>query len=252
MEAIIHALYLFFIYAILGWVVEVVYHVINVGKFVNRGFLKGPYCPIYGFGMFFILYLLTPYINHVGLLFLLSILITTLIELIAGFLLEHFLQKRWWDYSSLPFNFKGYICVKFSLYWGFGALIVVKFIHPLIDQLYRFLPNYLIYLFVIIMLGMMLVDFITTLNNVLGLNRQLKELDEMSEKIKRFSDDMGERITEGVIRSQENRKEIDERFEAELERLSQKHKRMLQAFPNLRAKKYDNILRRIKEKAAEK
>lgn len=258
MDMLIELLYLFFVYAVLGWIVEVVFHVVTIGSFTNRGFLKGPYCPIYGFGKIFILYLLNPYIGNLPILFILSMAITTLIELIAGYILEHFLHKRWWDYSDLPFNYRGYICLKFSIYWGMGALFVVKFVHPIINHIYRHLPHFIILALIIIMFSMMVIDFITTLANILGLNKQISQIEEIENRITKLSNDMGEIITEGVLISQEGSKKIEEAlnenlkaYETLIEKASKKHKRIIMAFPNIRDTRNNELLEKIKHKVDE-
>lgn len=255
MNELFHMLFLFFIYSFLGWGAEVAYHVITVGKFINRGFLVGPYCPIYGFGMIFILYLLTPYMNNLFIVFLLSMAITTFIELVAGAAMEKFLHKRWWDYSDMPFNYKGYICLRFSLYWGLGALFVIEIIHPLVDGIYEYMPHIVTVVFVVVMSLMMFIDFIYTLKRVLGLNRQLAEIDEMEKKIEKLSDDIGGKITEGVIRSEENKKKLHEKYvslskkrDLRVDELSKKHRRMIKAFPNIKDVSYDNVFEKIKNK----
>ena len=258
MLPVIHALYLFFVYAFLGWVVEVAYHVITVGKFINRGFLIGPYCPIYGFGMIFILYLLTPYMSNLFIVFLLSMAITTLIELVAGYLMEKFLHKRWWDYSNMPFNFKGYICLRFSIYWGLGALFVVEIIHPVVDAIYEYMPYIVTEIFVFIMAAMMLTDFIYTVTKILGLNKQLQELDDMEKKIEKISYDIGGKITDGVKKSEEDKKKLHERYEElsakhdkRLEELSKKHKRLIEAFPDIKDLRNKEVFEKLKNKVHE-
>ncbi|HVI41432.1 MAG TPA: putative ABC transporter permease, partial [Anaerovoracaceae bacterium] len=113
----------FIIYAFLGWCTEVVYAAAKTGQFVNRGFLNGPYCPIYGFGVLFVIYLLHPVIDNLLYIFLGSVLITSAIELAGGYILEEIFHQKWWDYSDMPLNIGGYICLFFSLMWGLACLV---------------------------------------------------------------------------------------------------------------------------------
>ena len=108
----------FFCYSFLGWVTEVAFHAVTQGKFVNRGFLNGPVCPIYGTGMVAVLLILGENISRAWLVFLVGVGLPTLIELITGWVLERFFHNKWWDYSSRRFNLKGYICLEFSILWG--------------------------------------------------------------------------------------------------------------------------------------
>lgn len=94
------------------------YFAFETGKFVNRGYLAGPACPIYGFGVLGVLYLLTPLKSNLAVLFAGSVIITTLLELVTGFLMEKILHDKWWDYSNKPFNFHGYIWYRIFDYMG--------------------------------------------------------------------------------------------------------------------------------------
>ena len=107
----LQSVWVFLIYAFLGWCSEVVFAALNTGKFVNRGFCNGPICPIYGFGMLFVSLCLMPFRDNLPLLFILSLLLTSFIEFITGFVLEKFFNQKWWDYSKLPFNINGYVCL---------------------------------------------------------------------------------------------------------------------------------------------
>ncbi len=234
-------IYLFFIYAFLGWVLEVIYHVITDGDFVNRGFLIGPYCPIYGFGMIFILSILQPYLNKPFLLFVLSIALTSTLEFVGGYVLEAFFKKKWWDYSDVPFNIKGYICLKFSIFWGIGALISVKFIHPLIYRIYSYMPEPLVGVLIFIFSVMMLVDISMTMKEMLEIDKELKLLYEIDKKIESLSLTMGEKITEGVLVHQERHNKLSADF-------IKRHKRILQAFPHIQSRKYYKVLKSLMTK----
>lgn len=109
------AVWIFLIYAFLGWCCEVAFAAVNKGKFVNRGFLNGPVCPIYGFGMLIVVLCLWSLRDKPFLLFLGSAALTTALEFVTGFVLERFFHDKWWDYSDMPFNVKGYICLKFTV-----------------------------------------------------------------------------------------------------------------------------------------
>ena len=112
----------FVIYSVLGWCLEVCFCTINTGQFVNRGFLNGPVCPIYGFGMVIVLVALTPLAHSLPVLFVGGALLTSALELAAGWILKKVFHTSWWDYSDVPFNLGGYICLKFSLAWGVAVV----------------------------------------------------------------------------------------------------------------------------------
>lgn len=134
-------LWIFFVYAFLGWCTEVSFAALTSGRFVNRGFLNGPVCPIYGVGVVIVLFFLDPLRGNTFLLFLGSVLLTSLLEWVTGFVLEKIFHQRWWDYSNEPFNLGGYICLRFSIAWGLACLFVVEIIHPSILWLIHLIPH---------------------------------------------------------------------------------------------------------------
>ena len=120
----------FLIYSCLGWCLEVVYAAATTGQIVNRGFLNGPVCPIYGFGMVIVLFALTPFARSTLALYIGGVILPSALELVGGWALYRLYHTRWWDYSDKPFNIGGYICLEFSLLWGVGTLVMMKAIHP--------------------------------------------------------------------------------------------------------------------------
>ena len=134
-ESAVKTLYWFFLYGFIGWGVEVVYAAIKTHKLVNRGFLCGPICPIYGFGMVGLIYSVSlipmPDSGSTSAvaIFFIGMILTTAIELVGGWALFKIYHIRWWDYSNLKFNLGGYICPQFSLLWGLGSVLMIKVIH---------------------------------------------------------------------------------------------------------------------------
>ena len=123
-----HLYYLFqcfFIYAFLGWCTEVAFAAFKEHRFVNRGFLNGPICPVYGFGVVAVIHFLTPLRSNLLLLYLGSAILVTAIEWLTGFILEKVFHNKWWDYSNMPLNLNGYVCLLFSLIWGVFCVFIV-------------------------------------------------------------------------------------------------------------------------------
>lgn len=127
----------FVIYAFVGWVIETTFAYMVEKKFVNRGFLAGPFCPIYGFGALLIISSFewidgrVPHnIATLAMGFLFSVLMVTALEYITGLLLEKIFHCKWWDYSQNKWNLKGYVCLKYSILWGAFACLLVLVIHP--------------------------------------------------------------------------------------------------------------------------
>ena len=177
----VYELFWFFvIYSVLGWCTEVVFCTVNTGKWVNRGFLNGPVCPIYGFGMAIVLCVLTPLLHHPFVLFLGGALLTSLLELVTGWVLEKIFKTHWWDYSDAPFNLGGYICLKFSLAWGLGSVIVMRVVHPPVASLVGLLPRPVGELLAWPVIALFLTDFIVTTASLAKFSRDLGKLDEIA------------------------------------------------------------------------
>jgi uncharacterized membrane protein len=154
-------LILFFsIYSFSGWILETVSCSIFARKFINRGFLNGFFCPIYGFGAIIIIqtiectsYIFKNYNEALGFGIVFSILLVTTLEYVTGFLLDKFFNCRYWDYNNVPLNFNGYICIPYSILWGFLALILIGGIHPVTSRIVLLMPtmlkNYMVVLLMI-------------------------------------------------------------------------------------------------------
>ena len=209
-----HFVWLFFIYAFLGWCTEVSYAALVTGKFVNRGFLNGPVCPVYGFGVVIVLAGLTPLEDNLLLLFLGSVVLTSSLEWLTGFVLEKLFHQRWWDYSDQPFNLSGYVCLRFSIAWGFACLFVVKLLHPTVLLLIRLVPKTLGVILLVLLGAVMAVDLAATVSTIVKLNRRLEQIDELASKIKEASNEFGENLAERVLDAAERgagwKEDIDE------------------------------------------
>lgn len=207
-------LWIFFIYAFLGWCTEVSYAALVTGKFVNRGFLNGPVCPVYGFGVVIVLAGLAPLEENLLLLFLGSVALTSSLEWLTGFVLEKLFHQQWWDYSDQPFNLSGYICLRFSIAWGFACLFVVKLLHPTVLLLIRLVPKTLGGILLALLGAVMAVDLAATVSTIVKLNRRLEQIDELAAKIKEASNEFGENLAERVLDAAERgagwKEDIDE------------------------------------------
>lgn len=153
-------LILFFtLYSFIGWLAEVSYSLFKKKILINRGFLHIPFCPIYGFSLTAIYIFTSPSLNILQ-LFIISIIIATSIEYITGLLMEEIFNYKWWDYSDEKFNLKGYICPKFSFYWGLSILIISKFVNPIILYIINNINNKIQITLSILLLLIFMIDFL--------------------------------------------------------------------------------------------
>lgn len=133
-----HLVAAFAIYSILGWVVESIYMSFCNKKLTNRGFGKGPFCPIYGFGAVLGYLILSPFKGHYLQIYMLGAFLATTFEFIVGKGMIKFLGELWWDYNEKPFNYQGIICLESTIAWGFYALGIV---HILQGAVYRMIDR---------------------------------------------------------------------------------------------------------------
>lgn len=155
-------LWIFFIYSFAGWVIETTLAIIKQKRFVNRGVLNGPLCTIYGVVAIIITLTQRELLNNIPFLFLFCAIYATVAEWLAGFLLEKTNHGKWWDYSKIPLNLDGYICLPYSLLWGVLGVVAVKWINPLIFALYDWIPSPVKQIVLWILLGILIVDALGT------------------------------------------------------------------------------------------
>lgn len=205
---------IFFFYAVMGWVTEVIYALAVRGKFVNRGFLKGPVCPIYGFGVLLIILLLTPVAKYLPLLFIGSVILTTLLELITGYVLERFFKTKWWDYSNNHFNFRGYICLGFSLLWGLACVFVIDIVQPMVMAVIDKIPEKTALIIILTALALILADFVTTLISMIDMSKSVTRFDELQNKLEEIQENMREMAAEISVKGELLAAQLDEKLEA--------------------------------------
>lgn len=244
----------FFIYAFLGWCLEVVYAALKEGKFINRGFLNGPFCPIYGFGVIAVVNFLKPVQHNFILLFIGSVVIASSIELIAGYVLEKIFHQKWWDYSEVPFNVGGYICPLFSFMWGVACLVVVGEIHPMIVNMVQYIPITASIIILLILSSVLIIDLVAIVKSILELNKKLERIDELSALLRKSSDELGENLATGVIALSAKKDELEELAEQKKEEIVEKiiqAKKVMEINNAVRKQKLDEAIEHRERALAE-
>lgn len=203
-----HILFYFYIYAFLGWCTEVAFAGFKEMKFVNRGFLNGPLCPIYGVGVTAVVIMAKPFEDNILLLYIVSAVVVTTIELVTGFIMDKLFHHKWWDYSGKPLNIGGYVCLPFSLVWGVACVFIVKVIHPLFDKLVNWIPHTLGLVLLILFTLCLLADLSVTYVEVLKLNKQLASMEKVADELHQLSDKIGYNIFEKVTDTMELQEKI--------------------------------------------
>ena len=202
----------FIIYAILGWIGEVIYAFIYKKRFSNRGFMLGPICPIYGFGALAILIFLKPYTGHPLGFLVLAMFVCSVIEYVAGYLLEKLFKARWWDYSNTKFNLNGRVCLDTLIPFGIGALVINYLIHPYVLKLFAIIPNNVLTISTIVVSIIFFIDLILSFYIVNNFKKTIKKT-----SLADVTDDINAYI-KGLFTTKKL------------------HRRLIDAFPNLMVK----------------
>lgn len=273
----------FFIYGVLGWCVEVAYAAVKEGKFVNRGFLNGPICPIYGVGVVSVIYCLSEVKGNLMVLYLASVVLVTVIEGVTGLVLDKLFHNKWWDYSNQPLNIGGYVCLVFSLIWGVFCVFIMKVFQPMVRDLVVHIPFWLGTVILVVISIAMIADLYVTASAILKLNKRLEAMEKIAAELHELSDKMGENIYENVMDGMERGEKIKTTVESvkdagrefkeeyqtgsrelyaemqtrmeELKGLYEKMlrekgavgERLIKAFPRMESRKYKDALRELKD-----
>ena len=201
----------FFIYAVAGWIMESTSISIRNKKFVNRGFLIGPVCPIYGYGVVLVSILLKKYQDDMIVTFFMSIIICGILEYLTSFFMEKIFNARWWDYSQRKFNINGRVCLQNLVLFGIASCVIVYIVNPFIIGKLRLIPSTVQTVIILILLAIHLVDNIVSYKIILNLKQVSKEV-------------------------KDNTIEISEKVRKIIHNKSIFHRRLVNAFPNIKEK----------------
>ena len=249
----------FMLYAFFGWCAEVIFAAVTTGEFVNRGFLNGPVCPIYGFGAVLIILCLAPISDHLLPLFFCSVVLTSALEWLTGFILEKIFHEKWWDYSDKPFHLNGYICLAFSLLWGLVCVFVLRILHPLVVRLIPIIPFWLGCTLIIALFCILLADTLYTILAAKGLHKELRSLQSLVSSMRRLSDEIGENLSENTFAVMEKNKEriqaLDRKkaaFDKRLQDMPKRYRiaaeRITRAFPKLKAADLSELRKKAEQR----
>ncbi|MCI8544892.1 MAG: putative ABC transporter permease [Bacilli bacterium] len=216
---------LFMVYSFCGWIIETIYVGISERKIVNRGFLLGPYLPIYGVAGTLMTFILGFYIDYPLFLFLNSIIIGSIVEYFTGYAMEKIFKAKWWDYSNIPLNLNGRICLQNSILFGILGTILVYYINPFLHSCLNRIPNSILYFISGLLLSLFIIDTIISCNII----RQLKLT--ASALKKDYTDEMSHKVRESLANK------------------NWSFKRVLNAFPNLTFLNMKQIKKMIKKQA---
>lgn len=259
------AFLIFILFSFIGWISEVIYvGVTSAHKFVNRGFLYGPLCPVYGFGGVVIL-MLPPSLYATWIpLFFASMILCTIVEYFVSWLMEKLFHTRWWDYSHYKIQLNGRICLLNSILFGFLGVAVIHFVYPLMIDLLNSLGQTLINISGMIILAVLSVDIFFTVRKLVDFANVMKKLKEFGETLNShygqeewFKKGSFMEMINSVIERAENRtEEFSQKILEKIDKVQNLHlpsvEPFLKKFPSIKSTKYKEELNMIKEKFHQK
>lgn len=268
--SIYYSILYFFVYGFLGWCTEVIFAAFKQHRFVNRGFLNGPICPIYGVGVTLVIACLEAFQSNLLLLYISSVILVTVLEGVTGWAMDKLFHNKWWDYSKLPFNIGGYVCLLFSLIWGVACVFIVYFVHPLIHQVLSLIPH-TAGIALIATLGIALLsDMIVTTSAIVKFNQYLELLKHITDELHAISNQIGAELYQNVMHvldMQESSRqklddvklEVSEEIRMQIvelktraqnlgEKVPKPARRLLKAFPKLESRNYKAQLELFRQK----
>lgn len=268
--SIYYSILYFFVYGFLGWCTEVIFAAFKQHRFVNRGFLNGPICPIYGVGVTLVIACLEAFQSNLLLLYISSVILVTVLEGVTGWAMDKLFHNKWWDYSKLPFNIGGYVCLLFSLIWGVACVFIVYFVHPLIHQVLSLIPHTAGIALIAILGIALLSDIIVTTSAIVKFNQYLELLKHITDELHAISNQIGAELYQNVMHvldMQESSRqklddvklEVSEEIRMQIvelktraqnlgEKIPKPARRLLKAFPKLESRNYKAQLELFRQK----
>lgn len=268
--SIYYSILYFFVYGFLGWCTEVIFAAFKQHRFVNRGFLNGPICPIYGVGVTLVIACLEAFQSNLLLLYISSVILVTVLEGVTGWAMDKLFHNKWWDYSKLPFNIGGYVCLLFSLIWGVACVFIIYFVHPLIHQVLSLIPHTAGIALIAILGIALLSDIIVTTSAIVKFNQYLERLKHITDELHAISNQIGSELYQNVMHvldMQESSRqklddvklEVSEEIRMQIvelktraqnlgEKVPKPARRLLKAFPKLESQNYKAQLELFRQK----
>lgn len=198
----------FYIYCFMGWCFESLYVSAKTKKWVNRGFMKGPFLPIYGCGAVIILFSTIPVMSSPVLVYILSFIAATVLELATGMVMEKLFKVKYWDYSGNFMNYKGYICIKSSITWGFMGMLVTYIINEPVAKFIDSLNVWISALIVVILTVIFVFDFVKSFKAAYDMREIIMSSARLMNDLKEIKIQISEAIEEKKEQASEKRNEV--------------------------------------------
>ena len=244
--SMIQWLFFFYLYSFFGWCFESTYVSIKSKRWVNRGFMKGPFLPLYGSGAIMMLVVSRPFMSNIFLVYISGCIGATALEYVTGVVMEALFKVRYWDYSSKKFNFQGHICLGSSIAWGFFTILMTHLIHGPIERAVLSIPNRVLEPVVFFTTIVLVVDFTLAFKAAMDLRDILIRLEKAQQELEHMQKHLDVMIAVAAEERAQRKEEFEkkkEEFSEQLEvRLDHVAERIETAFDNV-----DNRLNQMKE-----
>ena len=238
-------------YSFVGWVYEVAFAAVRRGIFVNRGFLNGPVCPVYGFGALAVIVAFYGRTTNPVWLFFGGMILCTAIEYLTAVLLETLFHAKWWDYSNRRFNFQGRVCLLGAVVFAVLTVAVVDGLHPLVDQATERIPNGLLIAMACILLVVILTDLTVTVHGLLGMNSRLREIQQAINDYMAPHRQKAETVRKELLARFEESRFYNDQLRLIAALKNRQARRMMRAFPRMYSVRYREAWDHLKQKLRE-
>lgn len=261
----------FALYCFIGWAGESLYESVKYKKWINRGFLNGPFLPIYGSGAIIILFATLPVRHNAVLVFIFGMLSATILEYFTGWVMESIFKVRYWDYTVQPFNLNGYICLGTSIAWGVCSEILIFLLHKPVEKLVLSIDKNILRIIVIVFAVYFVVDVVLSAQEAFNLRKLIKESIANNEELRRLQkrldvviaviDDSKEKFKSNVEQKrqemkdefeqkrQEIREDIEHKYQEIREDIDQRKSEREQKRQNIRSE-FDEEINKLKAEIA--
>lgn len=235
----------FMLYSCAGWIYESIVCSIDEKKLINRGFLNGPYCPIYGAGALLDIALLG-HIENVAVLFFAGLLLTGVLEYFTSWLLEKLFHAQWWDYSEWKFNINGRVCLAGAVVFGFMSVVVIKIVHPFVEAKTAEFSDTAVVAAAVCLAVVIIADTVYTLMKFKDFNKKLEQLHSyIAEAVAVQTEAIGR--AKNQIMESEAFKKFRLKAEHFKKKLNFQERRILAAFPKFKPIKYADAALKVRE-----
>ncbi|MCX7657176.1 MAG: hypothetical protein N2Z57_00715 [Oscillospiraceae bacterium] len=244
----------FYIYSFAGWIIESVIVSVNEKRLVNRGFLRGPYLPLYGFGAISILFATLPVKWNIFLVYICGMASSTILEYFTGWLMETTLKMKYWDYSHQRFNFKGRISLISSLFWGVLSVVLTYFLHSPIKSFVLSIPVKVSYVIIYIISAIFIADAISAIRTAVDVNKLLENITMVKNEINNLKEQLSEKMenSEYSAKLKERLQELKDELSTLTEKIGFFKRQLIKAHPRAYSKYFNDALKEVRIKLIER